>query len=115
MLNQSQKEMPTYTHMGGSEGHRSNVPIGTVLITVQPPLEENPVILVFHEQLIGQGDDIDVISCNQVRSYGHSVDDRATTFGGLQRITLHESGTILPLELRKALISLKFRKPSQPR
>ena len=67
-------------HMVRSKGHRSNVPIGTVLITVQPPLEEKPVIvLVFHEQLIGQeGDDIDVISCNQVRSYGHSVDDRAT-------------------------------------
>ena len=74
-------------HMVGSEGHRSNVPIGMVLITVQPPLEEKPVILMFHKQLIGQGDDIDVISCNQVRSYGHSVDDRATTFGGLHLST----------------------------
>ena len=68
---------------------------------------------MFHEQLIGQGDDIDVISCNQVRSYGHSVNNRAVTFGGHQCITLHESGTVIPLDLQKALISLKFRKPSQ--
>ena len=30
-----------------------------------------------------------------------------------QRIILHESGLIIPLDLRKALISLKFKKPSQ--
>ena len=38
------------------------------------------MLLVFNESLIGKEGDTNIISSNQVRKFGHCVDDLATLF-----------------------------------
>ena len=95
----------------GTDGKRNNVPIGTCIITVE--IGGKPTLLVFNESLIGKEGDTNIISANQVRKFGHCVDDLAVLFGGKQCIQLASSKSVIPLELRRALISLPFRKPTE--
>ena len=94
----------------GTDGRRNNVPIGTCIVTVD--IGGKPVLLVFNESLIGKEGDTNIISANQVRRFGHCVDDLARPFGGGQCIRLASSQTEIPLELRRALIYLPFKKPT---
>ena len=57
------------------------------------------MLLVFNESLIGKEGDTNIISSNQVRKFGHCVDDLATLFGGKQCIQLASSKSVIPLEL----------------
>ena len=95
----------------GTDGRRNNVPIGTCIVTVD--IGGKPILLVFNESLIGKEGDTNIISANQVRRYGHCVDDLARPFGGGQCIRLASSQTEIPLELRRALIYLPFKKPTE--
>ena len=95
----------------GTDGKRNNVPIGTCIVTVG--IEDKPVLLVFNESLIGKEGDTNIISANQVRRYGHCVDDLARAFGGGQCIRLASSQAEIPLELKRALIYLPFKKPTE--
>ena len=99
-------------HMVGTEGARTGVKIGTVLAAVSIPGEATPVLLVFHEQMIGLNSDVDIISCNQVREFGHRVFDTARKYGGNQSIELQTSGSRIPLQYRRALMCLPFRQPT---
>ena len=94
----------------GSEGSRADVKIGTCVITVE--LEDVPVLLVFNESLIGRVGDTNIVSANQVRNFGHSVDDVGRLFGGGQCMQLASSQTKIPLDLRRALVRLPFSKPT---
>ena len=95
----------------GTDGKRNNVPIGTCIVTVS--VDDKPVLLVFNESLIGKEGDTNIISANQVRRYGHCVDDLARAFGGGQCIRLASSQAEIPLELKRALIYLPFKKPTE--
>ena len=95
----------------GTDGRRNNVPIGTCIVAVD--IGGKPVLLVFNESLIGKEGDTNIISANQVHRYGHCVDDLAKPFGGGQCIRLASLQTEIPLELRRALIYLPFKKPTE--
>ena len=110
---ESTSERTTELHMVGAEGHRSNVKIGTVITCIKIQGEEDPVLLVFHESMIGEdNDDINIISANQVRSFGHDVNDCPKRFNGKQAITLQSSQTSIPILLKRALMTIPFRKPT---
>ena len=98
--------------MVGTEGARTGVQIGTVLVSVTIPGESSSVLLVFHEQLIGEKSDVDIVSCNQVREFGHRVFDTARKYGGNQCIELQTSESRLPLQYQRALMCLPFRSPT---
>ena len=110
---ESVTERTAQLNMVGGEGRRDNVKIGTAIVATKIPGERDPVLLVFHESLIGEGkDDVNIIGCNQVRSYGHEVDNCPAKFGGEQAITLQSSKTKIPIQLRWALMTIPFRQPS---
>ena len=102
-------------NMVGPEGKRPDVPIGTVLIATRLQGASKPIILVFHEAMIGnKAKDIDIISCQQVRAYGHKVHDSPHQYsGGKQAIELAHSATKIPIRVRHALMIMPFRKPSK--
>ena len=110
---ESVSERTAQLNMVGGEGRQENVKIGTAITAVKLPNEDKPVLLVYHEAMIGEGkDDVNIISCNQVRSFGHEVNDCPRKFGGKQVVTLQSSKTEIPIRLKKALMMIPFRKPT---
>ncbi|MEM1008261.1 MAG: hypothetical protein AAGJ35_04595, partial [Myxococcota bacterium] len=110
---ESVTERTAQLNMVGGEGQRDDVKIGTAIIATKIPGERDPVLLVFHESLIGEGkEDVNIIGCNQVRSYGHKVNNCPAKFGGEQAITLQSSKTKIPIRLRRALMTIPFQRPS---
>ena len=79
--------------MVGTEGAQSGVRIGTIITAIDLPGEQHPLLLTFHEQMIGLSTDVDIISCNQLREFGHRVYDTARKYGGEQSIELASSAS----------------------
>ena len=94
--------------MVGPEGVRDGVRIGTVVIAIDIPEEESPVLLVLNEQLIGSDKDVDILSCTQVRDFGHRIHDTPAKYGGAQCLELASSETKIPFQFRRALMCLPF-------
>ena len=99
-------------HMAGPEGLRSGVRLGTVTIAVNIPNSTSSLLLVLHEQMIGSTSDVNLISCNQLREFGHQVHDTARKYGGKQCLEVFNSQISIPFQLRRALMCLTFRRPS---
>ena len=91
-----------------------NKPIGSAAAVYENPATGETHLIILNEAVL-MGDDpnlCSLISSNQVRSFGHKLDNVAKRFGGEQAINTVD-GAVLPLEYKNALMTLKVRKPSR--
>ena len=87
------------------------LPIVTAATAVDLPDGET-VILIFNEAIKLPPGNNSLIFPNQVRAFGHKVDDIPRMYGGKQQIETRD-GYVIPFFYQGGLLGLDFRAPTK--
>ncbi|EEC42572.1 predicted protein [Phaeodactylum tricornutum CCAP 1055/1] len=98
----------TVSGIGNSE--LTNLCLSTVAGLIHTT--DGPIFGVFHQYAhLGTGNTIHL--CNQMRSWGVTVDDVPRTFGGKQRIITSDGRFVIPLSVSGGLTYLSMQAPTE--